>query len=248
MSDPYASVADNYDIMIDWPARLARERPFFAALFAENAVKRVLDVGCGTGHHSRMFAELGAQVTGMDPSAPMLARAEALTTGNNPRFVPGGFAEIPQLDGRFDFIAVLGNTLAHVKDERRLAETLVNMRGVLTPGSLLCIQLINYDSLQAEESRWLPLINRRVDDREYIFLREHRALDGRAEFTIITLIRSGEEWIRQVERDQHLALTSGILGPALENAGFGQITLLGSYAGEPFESLTSPSMIVLAEG
>lgn len=248
MTDPYASVAENYDIMIDWPARLSRERPFFAALFAETGVKRVLDVGCGTGHHSRMFAELGPQVVGMDPSAPMLARARALTEGNNPRFVPGGFADIPQLDGRFDFIAVLGNTLAHVETAPGLAESLVNMRGVLAPGGTLCIQLINYDSLQAEESRWLPVINRQAGDREFIFLREHRILDGRAEFTIITLIRSEGAWIRQVERDQHLALTSGILAPALENAGFGQVTLLGSYAGEPFESMTSPSLIVLAEG
>ena len=248
MTDPYASVADNYDIMIDWPARLARERPFFAALFAENGVKRVLDIGCGTGHHSRLFAELGVQVTGIDPSGPMLARARALTADDNPRFVLGGFSDIRALDGRFDFIAVLGNTLAHVKDDRRLAEALVNMRGALAPGGTLCIQTINYDSLQAEESRWLPVINRRVDDREYLFLREHRVLDGRAEFTIITLIRSEGEWIRQVERDRHLPLTNGILGPALENAGFTRLILLGSYAGEPFESMTSPSLIILAEG
>lgn len=248
MTDPYASVADNYDIMIDWPARLARERPFFAALFAENGVKRALDVGCGTGHHSRLFAELGANVVGIDPSEAMLARAKMLTSGDNPRFVPGGFAEIPQLDGRFDFIAVLGNTLAHVETAPRLAEALTNMRGALAPGDTLCIQLINYGNLLTEGSRWLPIINRQVGDREFIFLREHRYTDRKAEFTIITLIRDGGKWTQQVERDTHLPLTSEVLRPALQCTGFSQVTLLGSYAGEPFDPATSPSLIVLAEG
>ena len=47
MADPYASVAENYDVMVDWGARLARERPFFAVLFREWRVAR-----CATGHHS----------------------------------------------------------------------------------------------------------------------------------------------------------------------------------------------------
>jgi len=248
MSDPYASVAENYDIMIDWPARLARERPFFARLFREYEVASVLDVGCGTGHHSRMFAELGMSVVGMDPSGPMLARAKELTKSDNPRFAQGGFAEIPSLHDKFDFIAVLGNTLAHVENAPGLAEALTNMRGALAPGGLLCIQLINYDSLLAEGSRWLPVLDRRVGDREFIFLREHRYTDRKAEFTIITLIREVGGWTRQVERDSHLPLVSDVLRPALECSGFAPISLLGSYAGEPFEPAISPSLIVLAGG
>jgi len=248
MSDPYASVAENYDIMIDWPARLARERPFFAGLFREYEVLRVLDVGCATGHHSRLFAELGAAVVGLDPSGPMLARAKALTAGDNPRFVQGGFAEIPTLYEQFDFIAVLGNTLAHVEDARGLAEALTNMRGALAPGGLLCIQLINYDSLLTEGSRRLPVIDRQAGEREFIFLREHRCTDRKAEFTIITLIREAGKWTQQVERDSHLPLTGDVLRPALECTGFAQVTLLGSYAGEPFEPKTSPSFIILAGG
>jgi len=246
MSDPYASVAENYDIMIDWPARLARERPFCAALFAEHGVKWALDVGCGTGHHARMFTELGATVVGLDPSAPMLARAKALTEGGNPRFVRGGFAEIPSLHEQFDFIAVLGNTLAHVEDARGLTEALTNMRGALAPGGLLCIHLINYDSLLTEGSRRLPVIDRQAGEREFIFLREHRCTDRKAEFTIITLIRAAGKWSQQVERDSHLPLTGDVLRPALQCTGFAQVTLLGSYAGEPFEPKTSPNFIILA--
>ena len=86
MTDPFASVAEHYDIMIDWPARLAAERPFFAWLFQQAQVRRVLDIGCGTGHHARVMAEMGAEVLGIDPSQPMIERAQTLTGGDNPAF------------------------------------------------------------------------------------------------------------------------------------------------------------------
>ena len=97
MNDPYATLAQHYDIMVDWAARLARERPFFARLLREHGIRSVLDVGCGAGHHARMFADLGASALGLDPSEPMIARARALTLGDHPCFVLGGFAEIPAL-------------------------------------------------------------------------------------------------------------------------------------------------------
>lgn len=243
MTDPYASVAEHYDIMIDWPARLARERPFFAELIAPGT--RVLDVGCGTGQHCRLFAELGAQVTGLEPSTAMQARARALTAGDNPRFVTGGFAEIPALGQTFTLITVLGNTLAHVDDARGLAAALRAMRIALAPGGRLCIQVINYDSLLTVGSRRLPLIHRRRDEREYLFLREHRIIGRRAEFTITTLIRDGE-WRQQDERSTHIPLTGERLQRALRRAGFHDISLHGSYQREPYHPAASPSLIVLA--
>ncbi len=60
--------------------------PLSAAALARAAVQpgeRVLDIGCGCGATAIAMAEAGAQVTGMDISAPMLAharsRAEKLT-------------------------------------------------------------------------------------------------------------------------------------------------------------------------
>lgn len=40
-------------------------------------VKRVLELGCGTGAHAEMLARMGVYVHGVDLSAEMLARAEA---------------------------------------------------------------------------------------------------------------------------------------------------------------------------
>ena len=42
--------------------------------------KRVLDIGCGEGRFSRLLAGLGAEVTGVDLTEPLLERARKLTT------------------------------------------------------------------------------------------------------------------------------------------------------------------------
>ncbi|HOF87098.1 MAG TPA: class I SAM-dependent methyltransferase, partial [Armatimonadota bacterium] len=240
------SVADKYDIMVDWGVRLERERPFFAHLFADAQAKRVLDVGCGTGHHARLFAAMAPLVVGIDPSAAMLARAQTLTDGDNPRFIEGGFSDIPALPGAFDVITVLGNTLAHAHNARGLARALKAMRLALAPGGRLVIQAINYDSLLVARSRWLPVVARRAEGKEYLFLREHRIAGRHAEFTIITAVRDDQGWHQQVERNSHVPLTSELLQAALDAAGFRAAQFFGDFHGAEYDPASSGSMVVVA--
>jgi trans-aconitate methyltransferase len=46
-------------------------------LLAPRPGKRILDLGCGTGHLTAAIAEAGATVVGLDPSADMLQQARA---------------------------------------------------------------------------------------------------------------------------------------------------------------------------
>ncbi len=246
MTDPYASIAEVYDIMIDWPARLARERAFFASLFSERPIQRVLDVGCGTGHHTRFFAELGADAIGLDPSAPMLARARTLTVGENPRFVDGGFADLPALPGAFDLIAVLGNTLAYVRSAAELGDVLHVMREKLTPGGRVVVQVVNYDRILAEGAVRLPLVHRQTGDREYLFLREYRR-EGRAvDFTLVTLTRA-DGWTQSQERSRHYPLTATRLHTAFRHAGFRDIFFYSAFQSSRYDPRTSGGLLVLAE-
>lgn len=247
MSDPYASVAAIYDLMVDWPTRLAREHPFFTRLYDERTIRRVLDVGCGTGHHTQLFAKLGAEAIGIDPSVPMITHARALTTGDNPRFVEGGFAEIPTMPGPFDLITILGNTLAYVDDVADMARTIGSVRQQLDPAGQLVIQVVNYDSLRTQGERRLPIVNRRTETREYLFLREYRMLGDAAEFTLIILIRNGETWQQEVERSRHYPMTGEMLRATLEDAGFTRTRMYGDYQGAAYDPASSPSLVIVAE-
>ncbi|MGW1992096.1 class I SAM-dependent methyltransferase [Embleya sp. NPDC001921] len=66
----------------------------------------VLDVGCGTGSLSRLLAEAGHRVTGVDLSPRMIERARAKLSagGLSARFLVGDAAAPPTGDERYDVL------------------------------------------------------------------------------------------------------------------------------------------------
>jgi SAM-dependent methyltransferase len=66
--------------------------------------RRVLDLGCGTGEVSRMLRALGAEVTGVDLSEAMLARARAKLGGPHHRAFVGDAESLPDRDGGYDAV------------------------------------------------------------------------------------------------------------------------------------------------
>lgn len=67
---------------------------------------RVLDIGTGTGFVALLAAELGHQVTGIDPAPTMLAaaRARAANQGVNVTFKEGVTERLPFDDASFDAV------------------------------------------------------------------------------------------------------------------------------------------------
>lgn len=95
---------------------------------------RVLDVGCGTGAYLLAQAKaFGAAVelTGMDPSEGMLARARAKLPDS--KLLLGSAESLPFPDAAFDFVATRF-TFHHFEDKPR---ALREMRRVLAPGGTL---------------------------------------------------------------------------------------------------------------
>ena len=97
---------------------------------------RVLDLGCGPGFLANEFARLGCAVTGIDPSANMLAaaRAEAATMGVAVDYRLGSSLDLDRLDDRFDLV-VLGRAFHWM--ER--AATLRALDGIVEPGGAVVL-------------------------------------------------------------------------------------------------------------
>ncbi|MBI5799824.1 MAG: ubiquinone/menaquinone biosynthesis methyltransferase [Verrucomicrobia bacterium] len=148
VNDLFAAIAPRYDLINDlqsfglhrwWKRRLLR-------LAAVQPGESALDLCCGTGDVAFALAAAGAQVTGLDFSAPMLAVAEARKVKGKrqkakvgepalPVFVQGDALHTPFPVAHFDIVTIsygLRN-LASVDDGLR------EMWRVLKPGGRLLV-------------------------------------------------------------------------------------------------------------
>lgn len=87
-----------------WPWRWVRawETAAVQAALGPLPGARVLELGCGAGHYTRLLAEVSAEVVAVDASAAMVARLPA-----NVRGLVGDAATVP-LDGVFDGLLSAG--------------------------------------------------------------------------------------------------------------------------------------------
>ncbi len=100
----------------------------------------VLDVGCGAGLASEVFARAGAQVTGLDaaPEALEAARAHAQAAGLDIDYRCGLPEDLPE-DARFDAVVAL-EVVEHVADR---AAFMASLARVLKPGGKLFMSTLN---------------------------------------------------------------------------------------------------------
>jgi SAM-dependent methyltransferase len=84
--------------------------------------KRVLELGCGTGHNAVAMAAAGARVICIDPSIDRLADARAITDAADVRveYHHGDLAELAFLRADYVDVAVAAYSLAEVADLGRV--------------------------------------------------------------------------------------------------------------------------------
>ncbi len=101
-----------------------------------------LDVGCGSGVFSRMLAEAGAEVLGLDGSPAMVEAARAATPDAKVRFEVARVEEVGALTSRFDG-AICLSVLEYLP---RPDEALAAIAGRLKPRGRLALSAPNRGS------------------------------------------------------------------------------------------------------
>jgi SAM-dependent methyltransferase len=102
-------------------------------LYGQSAIRRVLDLGCGTGGHAVLLAERGHDVVGVDRSAEMLERARARSS--TVRFELGEIGNI-DLGETFDAALMMFAVLGYQVGNSDLQAALGTARRHLRPGGL----------------------------------------------------------------------------------------------------------------
>lgn len=155
--DAYGRIA--YRGLIAWPERLQREGPLLQRVLEGAPAKRVLDLGCGSGEHTRFLNSLGFEVTGVDASSSQLEAARVAEPGG--RYVRARLTELDSvvLAGQGGAIC-LGNTLPHLCEESDVRALLDGLARCLPPGAPFLLQLLNYDRILERGERIFPAVLR----------------------------------------------------------------------------------------
>lgn len=104
--------------------------------FGNNKINSIIDIGCGTGSHDLIFAELGYDISGIDQSKAMLDIAEQ-RKGNlkNISFIQEN-ADTFSLDKKFDSVISLFHVMSYLTDTDLLLKTFKNVHTHLHSGGL----------------------------------------------------------------------------------------------------------------
>ena len=200
--------------------------------FVGHTSRRVLEVGCGTGHWLRQLQTLNLGVMGVDPSWPMLSRARVKVDSG--RVIGARAEDLPFADGQFDKLFCI-NAHHHFADKRKAVHEA--HRVLRTGGALMMVALDPHAGV----------------DRWWIYDYFHGTLDiDKERYPSCKQIR---EWMIQAgfvethsSEVQHLpddvsaqeALTSGVITP-------GRTSQLAVLTGDEFSAGITRIRTALAE-
>ncbi len=246
----YDEFSGLYDLMVCWDNRLKNESTFFKDLFKQQHVKRVLDAGCGTGMHAILFADWGYEVIGTDLSGEMVKKAKenALKSASKASFIKAGFGQLrSKVQGEFDAVTCLGNSLPHLLTKDGLAQALRDIYSMLSNGGVFVTQNRNYDKVMAEKNRFMPLEAATLDDREILFFRLLDFCEDSIGFNIVTFTKDQGKWSYVVKSTKHRPILKDELETLLSEAGFTDLQFLGDYQGHAFDAAESVDLIVVGK-
>ena len=135
--------ADTYDALYR-EKDYAGECTVIERLFAEHADERVrslLDLGCGTGNHAVAFGRRGYDVLGIERSDTMVKIARDKTADLENVEIRQGDIRSFELDRFFDAALLLFAVLGYLSENEDILQALAAVRRHLRPGGLLVFDI-----------------------------------------------------------------------------------------------------------
>lgn len=235
-----------YDLGINWEARLGREMPVLRNVFGPPGGCRLLDAGCGPGHHLVAFRDAGYDVTGLDASESMLelARERLRAAEHETKLIASRFEELAVADSPFTGLYCLGNSLAAAGSADRVEASVRAFAGALAPGGRLFIQLLNFATLRAEKPAIRGPRVRRDGDRDYISSRVYTFSGSEVEVTNLTLWYDGK-WQQTAHAGSLYAVSAMEMEQWFQAYGLRIDAMCGSYALDAYDPDRSNDLIVV---
>ncbi len=241
-----------YDQSIDWNQRLKRELPFLTALIKNKKPVRILDLACGTGRHAIALALEGHEVIGLDLSHKMIAAAtrHAEQMGVNVQFHVADMTEVTKtVEGPFDLILCLGNSLALLPSIDAVNTTIYGAHALLKKGGHLVTQTLNFEEIRSSNFRFFPLKSGTISTGdEVIFVRFFEPITNTLAATLIFtgFIKNQNQWKTKTHAQNIIQLSQPLMEKTLFATGFTHAKFFADYQRHPFLAKKSRNLVSLA--
>jgi ubiquinone/menaquinone biosynthesis C-methylase UbiE len=109
--------------------------------------KRMLDIGCGIGRMDRGFAEMFAEVWGIDVSEKMIQKAKELNKNEKIKFIKGNgrdLSDFPNDSFHFVFSII---TFQHIPEKQIIFRYFSEIYRILKPGGLFKVHLAGTEGI-----------------------------------------------------------------------------------------------------
>jgi SAM-dependent methyltransferase len=245
VSDFYDRLAADYDEMTGFEKRFVKESPFFRLIVQKHAIASALDAGCGTGFHALLLSQLGLRVTAADVSNEMLARLKrhASSMHLGVRALASPFSELAKnLEGPFDAVFCLGNTLAHLLEAEDIQSALENFHALLRPDGVLYLQLLNYERILSTRERLQSV--KRSGGTTYVRFYDFEDQTHTLMFNLLKLRDTDSGPAPELISVRLNPITRTQLHHALHEARFKNVNDFGSIALEPYGPDSSPDLVI----
>ena len=198
----------------------------------------VLDLGCGPGDYVDYLSRSGYRSVGIDSSTVMIKQAQEKRQGT---FFNLSFGEISHLQGNFDCVYCVGNSLSYLQPND-LSAFYQDVFRLMKPLGIFILQVINWDKHREARSSDFPVnslsegrtFHRRyewLDDSQVIFQTEIQK-DGKTQ----------KSWADSLYPKYHKAVMAD-----LQSAGLTVTAQFGDYKRARFDSESSPALILVAQ-
>jgi SAM-dependent methyltransferase len=158
--DWYATAFDGSTAEMAWTERTESEVNRALKMLRPQGGERVLDLACGSGHHSHELARQGFSVVGADISGELIeiARKEAEAQGLEATFIEGDLREL-EFEDEFDFVLNLNDgAIGYFESDEENHRTFEVIARALKSGGRNLVQLPNvlYARARLPQRSWIP--------------------------------------------------------------------------------------------
>lgn len=202
------------------------------------AGSKILDMACGAGRHSILFAKKGYQVTAVDLSHNLLkvAKNNSIQSGLDILFIESDIRHFGTLE-KFDLVVNLFTSFGYFESDEENFSLLLNAYSFMNDSGYFVLDFFNRNFIEKN------LVEESVDNYSGSRIVQQRKIEGQRVVKRITIEKNGNqrvffESVRMYSRDELIL--------RLNKIGFEIIRLFGDFNGSKFDPNNSPRIIIIA--